>query len=74
MAGSYAHTVDDDGKLLGPLNMRGMLENSGDVYEAIEELYGMIWFLAEGDPLRVTHAQRNYRAGLDMSPGVADDD
>jgi hypothetical protein len=73
MAGSYSHTVNDDGQLIAPSDMAGMLENGGDVYEAVEEMFGMIWFLAEGDPTRVAHAQRNYRAGLDMSPGVADD-
>jgi hypothetical protein len=57
-----------------------MLENAGDVYEAIEEMYGMIWLLAaEGitrelsldDPRRrVEDAERRYEQGLGLSPGI----
>lgn len=76
MAGSYLHCVDDDGKLLSNEDLVGMLENGGDVYEAVEELYGMIWYLAgthhhglmPGE--RVGNAQKNYKDGLNISPGV----
>lgn len=47
MAGSYLHCVDKDGKLYAPKTLTGMLEcSSRDVYEAVEELYGMVWYLA----------------------------
>jgi hypothetical protein len=44
MAGSYLHVVGDDGALLSNERVNGMLENGGDVFEAVEEMYGMIWF------------------------------
>ena len=62
MAGSYNHCVitesdvmDDEspataehlGKLVDPETLSQMLENGGDVYEAVEEMYGMIWYLAD---------------------------
>lgn len=46
MAGSYKHVVDDQGRLLDNEQVAGMLETGGDVYEAVEEMYGMIWWLA----------------------------
>lgn len=46
MAGSYNHIVKNDGTLGSNEFVVDMLENGGDVYEAVEELYGMIWFLA----------------------------
>lgn len=49
MAGSYNHVVHPrTGNLLDNEGMMfsGMIENLGDAYEAIEEMYGMIWFLA----------------------------
>lgn len=49
MAGSYNHIVNNDGTLMDNDRMMisgAMIENLGDAYEAIEELYGMIWFLA----------------------------
>jgi hypothetical protein len=79
MAGSYNHCVTDEGKLREPVALSGMLENGGDVYEAVEEMYGMIWLLAaeltddepgnsEADLVR--WAQENYQKGLALSPGV----
>lgn len=47
MAGSYNHVIDDNGNLISPYEMDQMLENAGDVFEAVEEMYGMIWWLAE---------------------------
>ena len=47
MAGSYKHVVDDEGRLLANEDLVSMLENGGDVYEAVEEMYGMIWSLAD---------------------------
>lgn len=49
MAGSYNHVVNNDGTLMDNDRMMisgAMIENLGDAYEAIEEMYGMIWFLA----------------------------
>lgn len=69
MAGSYGHTVDDEGKLYRPSIMSDMLENGGDVYEAVEELYGMIWFLADGDPDKVAEARARYDEGILLAPG-----
>lgn len=83
MAGSYLHVVNDDGILRSPYEVLDMLDtHSGDVYEAIEELYGMIWYMAAGlaavpllhggeAPDRssvVEIARQNYKEGLRMSP------
>jgi len=46
VAGSYNHVVNNDGTLGSNEFVVGMLENGGDVYEAVEEMYGMIWVLA----------------------------
>ena len=83
MAGSYMHIVADDGKLLAPKRLCSMLEcMSGDVYEACEEMYGMIWWFADaldgefgiGDGTErarfVEEARQNYKLGLELSPGV----
>lgn len=44
-------------------------ETQGDAYETIEEMYGMIWFLAEGDLAKVEQARVQWKAGIDLSPG-----
>jgi hypothetical protein len=36
----------ETGKLLNNENFCGMVENLGDAYEASEECFGMIWWLA----------------------------
>jgi hypothetical protein len=59
MAGSYRHATI-------------ATETQGDAYETIEEFYGMVWYLANGDPARVEEARRNFKAGIDMSPGRQD--
>ena len=46
MAGSYNHVVTKDGNLKSNERIAESLENGGDVFEAVEEMYGMIWFLA----------------------------
>jgi hypothetical protein len=51
---------------------------SGDVYEAVEEMYGMIWWLAGTAPSesaeqikeRVKAAQENYQEGLKIAKQV----
>lgn len=48
MAGSYGRVVKDDGSLQPAKKICSMLECvSGDVAEAVEEMYGMIWYLAD---------------------------
>lgn len=64
MAGSYGHVVNDKGQFIGA----ELLENVGDMQEAAEEMYGMIWYLANGDPKKVAEAEKNYKRGLDRSP------
>jgi len=78
MAGSYAHAVNDDGALLEPVELQKMMENMGDAYECIEELYGMVWFLARQLELPIKPgmskdkwvklAKDNYRRGVELSP------
>lgn len=46
MAGSWQHMVTKNGKLRNPKTFNGMIENGGDAYEAAEECFGMIWYLA----------------------------
>lgn len=46
MAGSYKHVVATNGFLGSNEHVVSMLENGGDVFEAVQEMYGMIWWLA----------------------------
>jgi len=74
MAGSWQHMTGRTGRLLNNENFTGMIENLGDAYEAAEECYGMIWWLAEtiagpgatrAQILRVIRqAQEHYQDGL----------
>ena len=81
MAGSYNHCVKTredggNGELLANEDLVGMLENGGDVYEAVEEMYGMIWWLASHSEVGlpavalVEQARKHYLAGLAFSPGT----
>lgn len=83
MAGSYKHATADDGQLLDPDYFVGMVENLGDAYETVEEMYGMIWWLAHridilgpypSTPAQtaeiVEQARQNYKEGLALSPGT----
>lgn len=70
MAGSYSHATTDDGRLRNESTMPIATETQGDAYETIEEMYGMIWFLAAGNANAVEEARQQYKAGLEMSPGV----
>lgn len=81
MAGSYQHVVTGSGKLRNSEGINSMLEcNSGDVVECVEEMYGMIWWLAStyaadmGYPAEavsslVEQANKHYKTGLAVSPG-----
>lgn len=79
MAGSYNHIVTNAGNLGSNERVVSMLENGGDVFEAVEEMFGMIWFLAGGTPdnpnadeakARVEEARQNYKRGLEISKFV----
>ena len=70
MAGSYGHITADDGRFLG---VHSLLDHMGDAFEALEECYGMIQWLAGGDRRRIEEARENYRAGLQIG-GVVDPD
>lgn len=79
MAGSYNACVDKEtGKLLVNEDLIRMVENLGDAYEAIEEMYGMIWYLAKNiqetrevpASVMVEFARKYYQDGLAASPGT----
>jgi hypothetical protein len=80
MAGSYNHVVNDDGTLKSNEALVNSLETGGDVYEAIEEMYGMIWWLANkldeslpsmfgphDTPFIVEQARLMHHEGLEIS-------
>jgi hypothetical protein len=74
MAGSFQHCVTAKGQLRSPKSVNEMLENGGDVFEAVEEMYGMIWFLAKAGrhsdddaKRRIAWAEREYQQGLKMA-------
>ncbi|NJL25038.1 MAG: hypothetical protein HC902_07600 [Calothrix sp. SM1_5_4] len=58
MAGSYSHIVNDKNDFIGT----ELLDNLGDAYEALEECWYMINFLAGGDKKKVFEAHRKYVA------------
>ena len=71
MAGGYGHIVQKDGNLRAPLMISNVLEDGGDVFETVEEMYGMIWFLvsqpdqwAGREKQMVDDARRQYKEGL----------
>jgi hypothetical protein len=84
MAGSYNHVVKEDGNLESNEAVVDMLETGGDVFEAVEEMYGMIWWLARSlracqmmnrvDAAQekdiVELAQLNYKRGLEIAKEV----
>jgi hypothetical protein len=75
MAGSYNHIVTNHGNLRNNESFVQMIENLGDAYEAVEEMYGMIWWLAHMAPDSPTMlpadlvelARLNYREGLELA-------
>lgn len=78
MAGSWGHMTTKTGKFRNNESFIQMIENLGDAYEAAEECFGMVWWLARGlaecrgpgtpdrnDILEVVRqAEANYEAGL----------
>lgn len=69
MAGSYRHATDDQGRLRNWRTMSNAVENGGDAFETIEEFYGMVWWLANGEPGLVEAARTRWTIGIDWSPG-----
>jgi hypothetical protein len=55
MAGSYKHVIGDDGEFIGT----DLIDNLGDAYEALEEMYDMIEYLTRGDRVKIHEAWRN---------------
>lgn len=78
MAGSWEHMTTRSGKLRSNETFTGMIENLGDAYEAAEQCYGMVQFLAERlagldtEPCRLSRqewigeAREYYRTGLKL--------
>ena len=81
MAGSYRHATTAQGRFRNNETFCQMVENLGDAYETAEEMFGMIWWLADyaaselaGTPedlvrLRkglVRGAEENYKVGLKL--------
>lgn len=56
MAGSYHHCK---GKSVRDFNFE-TIENLGDAYEACEEMFWMIYFLANGDKKKIQEASDNF--------------
>lgn len=74
MAGSYNHIVTDQGNLVSNERFTQMIENLGDAYETVEEMYGMLWLLSslvtpdpQGRIEWVEWAQDNYKVGLTIA-------
>jgi hypothetical protein len=89
MAGSWSHMTTEDGRLRNVATFHDMLDTGGDVYEAAEECFGMVQYLAEelskhtrvGGGMFVSRsrgelvaeARNNYQAGLALG-GVQPED
>jgi hypothetical protein len=75
MAGSYNHVITRKGNLRDNESFVQMIENLRDAYEAVEEMYGMIWWLAhmapDAGPMLpadlVEMARQNYAEGLELA-------
>lgn len=76
MAGSYNHIITDQGNLVSNETFIRKIENLGDAFETVEEMYGMIWFLAHEcsgedayvDPqIAVEAARQHYEDGLQLA-------
>ncbi len=74
MAGSYGHIIQKDGNLRSNKRVVASLETGGDVFETIEEMYGMIWYLANvhigREKQMVDDARKNYREGLKLAKEI----
>jgi len=74
MPGSYGHVIQKDGNLSSNERIVQSLEHGGDVFETVEEMYGMIWYMAGKYPgiekTVVDDARKNYREGLKLAKEV----
>ena len=75
MAGSHNHATNNDGSLRSFETMDIATETAGDAFETIEEMYGMIWWLAASSSETfeqavelVEMARQSYRSGLASAP------
>lgn len=71
MAGSFNHVVDKDRNLLDFEDILG-ISTKGESYETVEEMYGMIHWLADIFPVpkeAIDQARRNYMQGLKYAKG-----
>ena len=60
MAGSYRHVTDKDNNLISNERFPEVVENLGDVYETIEEMWHIIDILANGDKSNIADAHLKY--------------
>lgn len=60
MAGSYEHATNLDGTYAGT----DMLENMGDMKEAVDHMWFMIWYLSGGDQQKVKTASDQFYAHM----------
>lgn len=78
MGGSYYHVINEDGGLHNYEHISFVLKTGGDGFETIEEMYGMIWYLAKTLEIEtgyvadvatlIMEAQVKYKDGLLSSP------
>lgn len=82
MAGSFNHVTNKKGQLRDSESYRDMIDHLGDAYEATEEMYGMIWWLAKtitspGIAMIAENttaeewiemARQKYKTGISLSP------
>jgi hypothetical protein len=74
VAGSWQHMTTPKGKLRSNESFCGMIENLGDAYEAAEECFGMVQYLAEQIAVEtnadrgqvIADAQEHYKDGLEL--------
>jgi len=68
MAGSYRHVTDKNNNLISNEHFPDMIENLGDAYETIEEMWYLIDILANGNKSKIADAHLKYieRVGGDV--------
>jgi hypothetical protein len=71
MAGSYNHVVDRNNNLIPNEKFPDMIENLGDAYETIEEMYHMIDILARGSKTLIAEAHYKYLERVDGDVEIA---
>jgi len=71
---SFGHVVQKDGNLRALSIIGDMLTSKDDIVKTVEEMYGMIWFLAGKEVGRekqtVEDARKQYREGLKIAKKV----